>query len=592
MRPLSTIRLLVSIAARCGRYVRTARVSACSGRWLVITRGACSIVLAAAAGCTGPVVRSQNETLMLTEVQSQTPLVGAWAHPYGMEYVKVEGVSLATGLDGTGEDPAPSPQRAALLAEMQRRQVGSPSRVLASPDTALVLVRGYLRPGMQKGDRFDVEVRVPSRSDTESLRGGWLLSTRMTELSVLGHQIRSGHLMASAEGAVLVDPVAKSDTDRPLLTRGRVLEGAVTVRSRSLGLSIDTEDQSVRDSQEIGAAINRRFHTRIGGQRRGVATPKTDEFIELRLHPRYKDNIGRYMRVVRNIAIRETPSEHQQRLELLGQQLSDPFTASTAAVRLEAIGNEDAVAVLEDTIGAEDPEVRFYAAEALAYLDKTEAVEPLARAARDEPAFRLNALAAISAMDDAIAHDALQDLLHVKSAETRYGAFRALSAMRSTDPLIRSEDLGGPFSYHVLDTKGPPMIHVTRSHRAEIVLFGRDQKIRLPLVADAGRRILVNGLKGERITVSRFEPGKEDEQRVVVNKVDDLIRAIVELGGTYPDVVQALVEAKAVGALEGQLHVDALPESGRRPHRTAEAEPVPSTFFSRLANPLPSLFGR
>jgi len=509
-----------------------------------------------------------------------------------MDYVQVEGVSLVTGLDGTGEDPPPSPQRAALVAEMQRRQVQSPSRILASPDTALVLVRGYLRPGMQKGDRFDVEVRAPSRSNTESLRGGWLLSARLTELAVLGRQIHSGHLLASAEGAVLVDPIAKLDTDRPLLTRGRVLEGGITVRSRSLGLSIDTEHKSIRDSQQIGAAINRRFHMLSGGEQRGVATPKTDAFVALRVHPRYKDNIGRYMRVVRNIAIHETPSEHQERLELLEQQLSDPLTANTAALRLEAIGNEDAVAVLKEKIAAEDSEVRFYAAEALAYLDQTDAVEPLARAAREEPAFRLNALAAISAMDDAIAHDALRDLLQVNSAETRYGAFRALTAMRSTDPLIRGESLGGQFSYHLLDTRGPPMIHVTRSHRAEIVLFGRDQTVRLPFVADAGKRILVNGLKGDRITVSRFEPGKEDKQRIVSNKVDDLIHAIVELGGTYPDVVQTLAEAKAAGALEGQLHVDALPESGRRPHRTAEAESAAPTFFSRIANPLPSLFRR
>ena len=57
---------------------------------------------------------------------------------------------------------------------------------------------------------------------------------------------------------------------------------------------------------------------------------------------------------------------------------------------------------------------QFYAAEALAYLDETSAVGVLAEVARDEPAFRVNALAALSAMDDATAYDALRSLLEVE----------------------------------------------------------------------------------------------------------------------------------------------------------------------------------
>ena len=89
--------------------------------------------------------------------------VSAYTHPYGMNYVKVEAVSLVTGLSGTGSDPPPTPQRAALLDEMKRREVANPNEVLASRNTSMVLVRAFLRPGIQEGDRFDVEVRIPSR---------------------------------------------------------------------------------------------------------------------------------------------------------------------------------------------------------------------------------------------------------------------------------------------------------------------------------------------------------------------------------------------------------------------------------------------
>jgi flagellar basal body P-ring protein FlgI len=516
----------------------------------------------------GPIFRPQSPDAALTEADAPTPgstrLVSAVAHPYGLNYVKIENVALVTGLDGTGEDPAPSPQRAALLAELNRREIKNPNEVLASPNTALVLVRGYLRPGIQAGDTFDVEVRTPSRSDTTSLRGGWLMETRLSEMAVLGGQIRTGHDTAYAQGPILVDPSAAAD-DRAHTTVGRVLTGGVATKSRQLGLILDHQHQSIRLSQIVGKAISERFHTYIDGRRMGVATPKTDEYIELALHPRYKDNVGRYMRVVRSVAIDESPAQRLERLSLLRDQLLDPLTAETAAVRLEAIGGDEAIEILKKGATAEDREVRFYAAEALAYLDVTEAVAPLARAAVDEPAFRVNALSALGAMEDGAASEALAEMLSVKSAETRYGAFRALSTMAPDDPRIRGEKLGpaGKFNYHMLEVAGPPMIHATNSHRQELVLFGREHHFKLPTVLDAGPRIMVNGLSGAQFTVSRFSPGEPTQQRIVSTNVDEVIRAVVDLGGDYPDVVQMLQQAKNSGALPSRFRVNALPEPGR-----------------------------
>ena len=116
---------------------------------------------------------------------------------------------------------------------------------------------------------------------------------------------------------------------------------------------------------------------------------------------------------------------------------------------------------------------------------------PLGQAAREEPAFRAYALAALSTIDDMAAHDELVNLLEVTSSETRYGAFRSLWAMNPNDPLIRGENLGGQFSYHVLNTAGPPMIHVTRSYRPEIVIFSHAQRLQAPFVLEAGKSILV-----------------------------------------------------------------------------------------------------
>ncbi len=542
------------------------------------------------SGCATPSLRSQSPEGLADVLESRTKLVGDVARPFGHDSVKVESVALITCLDSTGEDPAPSAQRAALLHELQTIGVQNPNQLLAAPSTALVLVRGFLPPGVQKGDRFDLEVQVPVHSETASLRGGWLMETRLTQMAILGGTIREGHYLASGEGPVLVDPSANGEKDRVLLVRGRVLGGGTALRSRDIGLFIGPEDKSVRLAAQIGQAINQRFHTFSRGIKQGVASPKTDERIDLKIHPRYKDNIVRYILVLRSIPLKESPAEQSLRVGLLERQLLDPITAATAALRLEAIGREG-VEALAKGIESSDPEVRFYAAEALAYLDDNRAAAPLARAAREEPAFRAYALAALSSMADMAAHDELLSLLEVPSSETRYGAFRALWAMNPADPLIRGENLAGQFSYHVLNTTGPAMIHVTRSFRPEVVVFGHEQTLAAPFVLEAGKSILVKGTAG-KVTVSRFDVRQPDQKRVVSTKVDDVVRAIVELGGTYPDVVQALQAAKSSGALRARFEVDALPEEDRTyQHKEILAgEKAGTTEHIVAANPLPELF--
>lgn len=556
-------------------------------KWLV-----CGLL--ALSGCAAPALRSQSPEDLSEALDSKARLIGDVARPFGDRHVKIEAVAIVSGLDGTGEDPAPSPQRSALLHELQTIGVQNPNQFLASPSTALVLVRGFLPPGVQKGDKIDLEVQVPSRSETKSLRGGWLMETRLTEMAVLGGQIREGHPWAVGEGAVLVDPSASGEKDRMLLTRGRVLGGGHALRSRDMGLFIVPEDKSVRLAGQIGTAINRRFHTFGRGLKQGVANPKSDERIDLKVHPRYKDNIGRYMRVVRAIPIQESVGEQALRIQLLERQLLDPITAATAAIRLEAIGHE-AIAALLTGVASQDPEVRFYAAEALAYLDDGRAAVPLAQAARDETSFRAYALAALSTVDDIAAHDALLGLLEVPSSETRYGAFRALWAMNPNDPLIRGENLGGQFGYHVLNTSGPDMIHVTRSFRPEVVMFGHEQRLQPPFVLEAGKSILIKGAEGDKVTVSKFAVGQPDQKRTVTTKVDEIIRAVVELGGTYPDVVQALQQAKANRALVSRFEVDALPDGGReyRPKEETLADELETKAQASeriVANPLPELF--
>jgi flagellar P-ring protein FlgI/HEAT repeat protein len=515
------------------------------------------------AGCAGPAVRSQSpEDAELATIEQQVRLVEAVALPWGMNYVKAQGPALVVGLNNTGSDPPPTGERAELLADMQARSVVNPSAILASTQTSLVWVEAWLGPAAQKGDPLDLEIRVPPHNETTSLWGGWLMETRLKEKAVLqDNRTHDGHVLAIGEGALLVDPQGSAE-DKASLLRARVLGGGHVLKSRNLGLMLKDADKSVFLSKQIGDALNRRFHSYAHGTQQGIATPKTDVYIELQLHPRYKHNIPRFMRVVRSVAIHESASELAGRLKLLEKQLNDAVTCETAALRLEAIG-KDAIPVLKAGIKSTDPEVRFYAAEALAYLDDAAAAKPLAETARNEPAFRAYALTALCSLNDVESSDELKELLDAPSAETRYGAFRALWAMNDHDPLVKGENLGGKFSYHVLSTTGPAMIHVTRSFRAEIVVFGPNQPLALPLSIEAGKSIVINGRDNDQVTVSKFVVGEPDQKRVVAARVDDVIRAIVDLGGNYPDVVHFLQQAKQTHSLGCRLEVDALPDPQR-----------------------------
>ena len=561
---------------------------------IVITLGGCSWF-------NGLTMRSQSPD----EPEAETPhrrLIGDIAVPYNVQPTRIDAVGLVTGLHGTGSDPTPSPERAALLEEMQTRGVTNPNSVLASGDVSLVVMQGLMRPGIQQGEHFDIDVRVPSQSETTSLRGGYLLETRLSESAVMGGRLHRDKLLGLAKGPVMVDPTADAKKDKIMMCRGRVLAGGVALKSRPMGLVILPDYKNVKTSSRVAIAVNKRFNVFEKGVKTGMAKAKTDDFIELTIYPRYKDNIERYIRVVRALAISESSPERMQRIQGLERELLDPVSAAEAAVQLEAIGTDGVEGLLKG-IKSKDVEVRFYSAEALAYLDRREAAEPLAEIARDQPAFRVFALTALSVMRaDNSAYEQLRGLLSSPSAETRYGAFRALWTLSPRDSLVKGESFGGQFNYHALDVGGPPMIHVTRSRLAEIVVFGRDQRFLTPLAVNAGNDILVKSTGGDEVVVSKYSVHEGDQKRSVSSRVDDVIRAVVELGGTYPDVVQAVQEAKNLGALSSRVEVDALPEAGRlydrivqgeqdendRSGDQSESEHVKAT----PASPMPELFSK
>ena len=491
-----------------------------------------------------------------------TQMVGDLTRVWGMQSQRVDGVSLVVGLPGTGSDPPPTADREMLLAEMQRQEVDKPNSILASPTTALVHVRGFIPPGAKKGERFDIDVMAPRESGVTNLTSGWLMESRLHEYAAINGRVAEGHLLGFAQGDVLTHAVLDNAVDDVSKTRGIVLGGGVVLKNRGFGLMVKDDFASVQTSSRIGEAINARFDIYRKGQKRGVADPKRDSYVELLVHPTYQDNVVRYMRVVQNIPIRESGPKRSARLAELRAQMGQPSTAALASIKLEALG-ADGIPVLKDAVNSSDAETRFYAAEALAYQDEPDAVRVLGNAARREPAFRYRALAALGVMDTVAAHEELIDLMNESSAETRYGAFRVLRKQTPFDPVLGGKLVADKFYIHEVHSAGPPLIHVSRQERAEIVLFGGDHYFAEPLVLFVGKEIVVRSAEPGRATVRRLTAGEHDDQRTVSIQVADVLDAVVEFGASYADVVQALSEAKRTGALASRLEFSAIPHVGR-----------------------------
>lgn len=532
--------------------------------------------LAGFSGCAMPFFRGQtpeDEAVAVeAKIEKTLELVGDYARPSGLGWTKLESVALVTNLDNTGSDPPPGELRQILIGEMQSHEVRHPDKILAEATTAMVMVRAYLPPAVQKGDQVDVEVRIPLGSETTSLRGGWLMQTRLRQTAEMGGSVLRGNIDGLSQGDVLIDAIFDRGGDKIHQTRGRILGGGTSLLTREIGLTISKNEASIRISTLIGKAINQRFFMLDSGVKKGVANPERDDYLSLAIAPRYKHNLARYLRVVRNIPLRENPLERTERLQLLGKKILEPTTCALASLQLEAIGNE-AIGALKEGLRASDPEVRFYSAEALAYLDQPEAAAPLADAAKQHSAFRWHALTALSTMTHVAALDGLNDLLHVQSVETRYGAFRAMRTRNPGDPTTRGEALDQKFRYHVIPTTGEPLIHVARSRVPEIVVFGHQQKLKNVSMLRAGKRILITPLPTGELRAGKYDPGQETVYEAFAPDLDKLIRTVVKLGGGYADVVQCLQEAKDAGCLEGRLAVEAAPRPDRKFYR--DDDPLP-----------------
>jgi len=503
--------------------------------------------------------------------------------------VPVEGVGLVMGLDNTGSDPAPSWQRTKLLDEMRKSGVEHPEKILAWKSCSMVIVRATVPAGVNLSDKFDVEVELPPASSTSSLAGGWLVSTQLAQRAMTRDGEKDDKVIAHAGGPVMPGTFARPDDPKV----GRVLGGGRVKEDSPYVLSIKEARRSGKTSKLLETQVNSRFHHAEGTDRAGAARAKDDSVLILRVPRTYHHNQDRYFQVIRHLSLIDNPALREQRLEAWGKELLDPKLTGVAALKLEGLG-PGAAPTLKKALGSPEDNVRFFAAEALAYLNDNDGdvARVLAETAKKRPEVRSFALKAMAATDQSASLLKLRALMSEPEFELRYGAFDALRTLDPTDPFLgkvrvldpvsepEAADDGmalqiegrswkkarprreEPFDLYVVDCEGPPMVHVSRNMRCEVVAFGKSQKLLTPVVLGAGGPLLLNASDGDdRVQISKITSKTLDGRTRVDSPLDlpEVVRQMAALGASYPEIVAVLATAAAQKNLPGPFVVDAVP---------------------------------
>lgn len=537
------------------------------------------------AGPLGPLGKKNSEKAAPKAEES----VGDLADVFQNGETVAEGVGLVSNLNGTGGDSPESWYRKQLLDEMSKAGVDHPAKYLESKSFAMVIVKMRIPTGASPRDRFDVDLELPPASSVKSLSGGYLMPTRLRTIMHAGGSPKNGPELAVAAGPVMIGDVKDSTNGK----MGRVLGGGRPKKEQPYQLLLKGDRRFIRNAGMVEKAVNARFTKNEQGQKKGAATAKTEAHLELRVPDVYHQNQERYFRVVQLLPMIDTPELREQRVASTARELLDPKTAGVAALKLEALG-PSTVDHLSAGLKSEDADVRFFAAEALAYLNEPTGVEVLGETAVKQQKYRAYALAALAAMEDYSARARLRKLMDEPEIEVRYGAFNALRTLDPTDAMLgqvrildappvpddedgdstdgmalalaarrrpRAED---PFSLYIVDSEGPPVVHLSRSRRSEIVVFGRGQSLEPPLVLGHGDILLNAADHDDSVDISKIVPsqfGARDVKLQCSLELGEVIRSVARLGATYPEVVAIIEAADRQKNLPGPLFVDSVPQA-------------------------------
>ncbi|MEM7624382.1 MAG: flagellar basal body P-ring protein FlgI [Planctomycetota bacterium] len=399
----------------------------------------------------------------------------------------VSGYGLVVGLDGTGSSEVPQALRQWLINEMVKKGVGKtvyedilplgPESLLASTDTAVVRVVGFVPAGAVKGTRFDLLVTAAD-STTTSLSGGRLWSCDLAAGSANPEQFYLTP-MAVGRGPIYLDPTDTGVSDdevfilRPERRTALVVAGGEVLEPR--GFELVLNQASRQRAEIIGDRINERFR-KAPSDPRPTANAISPLVIQLNLPERFHDRPQEFVELVNHTFIDRDPGfvAYQSR-ELAEVLINDPSQYESVLWAWKALG-PNAAKVLREYYTHDRLDVRLASLEAGTYLQSEAASRHLLELAEHESVgVRIRVARALADLPSYSINGgrALRTLLDDKESVVRIAAYESLAEVGSE--LINRQELrdrNGNIRF-VIDRVPvqDPLIYITQKDYPRLVIF-------------------------------------------------------------------------------------------------------------------------
>jgi hypothetical protein len=130
-----------------------------------------------------------------------------------------------------------------------------------------------------------------------------------------------------------------------------------------------------------------------------------------------------------------------------------------------------------------------------------------------------------------------------------------------SDDAVHGDLLNDSFWLHREAPASAPLVHMSTTKRAEIILFGEDAYLRPSFAILANEFTVTAGEGDDRCTISRVTLKHGSSKRQCSLKLEDVLHTMASMGGTYPDVVEMMRRVNYLQCLSCSIAVDALPQA-------------------------------
>src|SRR5262249_7086707 len=128
------------------------------------------------------------------------------------------------------------------------------------------------------------------------------------------------------------------------------------------------------------------------------------------------------------------------------------------------------------------------------------------------------------------------------------------------------EFLNESFWLHRSAPQSPPLVHLSHSRRAEVVLFGEDPVLRPPFSFLSGEFTVTANRDDEKCTITRHSLYHGTGRKQCSMRVEEILHVLADMGASYANVDELLIQADRCVHVGGKrclscpLAIDALPQ--------------------------------